>query len=118
MLGSLHVGYQLPTGGQTYLGIRGSLGWVHWDAMDGRRFSVFSEHSDWQASPTRVFDFPRPLQSTYAGGTGELLLLDFVRCIHKKAATPLYTIDDAVRVLKVLDAAYESADSGRVVPVR
>ncbi len=118
MLGSLHVGYLLPSGGQTFLGLRGSQGWVHWDAMSGRRFTVHSEHPDWIAAPTRVFDFPRPPVGTYGSGTGELLLRDFARCINEKARDPIYTAADAVRVLQVLDAAYESAGSGQAVSIQ
>ena len=118
MLGSLHVGYLLPSGGQTFLGLRGSLGWVHWDAMAGRRFTVHSEHPGWIAAPTKTFDFPRPSVDTYAGGAGELLLRDFVRCIDEKARDPIYTAADALHVLQVLDAAYESAGSGQKVSIR
>lgn len=117
MLGSLHVGYLLPSGGQMFLGLRGSLGWVHWDALEGRRFTVHSEHPDWIAAPTRDFDFPRPSQATYGGGTGELLLRDFVRCIDEKGREPLYNAADATRVLQVLDAAYESAASGQAISI-
>jgi predicted dehydrogenase len=115
MLGSLHVGYLLPSGGQMFIGLRGSLGWAHWDAMAGRRFTVYSEHPDWIAAPTRVFDVPRPASATYGGGTGELLLRDFVRCINESGRDPVYTASDALRVLEVLDAAYESAGSGQAV---
>lgn len=116
MLGSLHVGYLLPYGGQMALGLRGSLGWVHWDAMAGRSFTAHSESPGWIAAPTRVFDFPSPALPTYGAGTGELLLRDFVRCIEENAAAPAYTIADALHVLRVLDAAYESAASGQAVP--
>jgi predicted dehydrogenase len=115
LLGSLHVGYLLPGGGQIFLGLRGSLGWVHWDALTGQRFTVCSEHPDWVAAPRRVFDFPQPSLTTYAGGTGELLLRDFVRCIDQQGADPAYTATDALHVLKVLDAAYESADRRQMV---
>lgn len=117
MLGSLHVGYVLPFGGQMFLGIRGSLGWVHWDVLQGRQLTVHSEHPAWIASPTRTYQFPEPPQSSYAGNTGELMLRDFVRCIGQNGADPAFTVKETLSVLKVLDAAYESASSGHQVSV-
>lgn len=117
MLGSLHLGYLLPAGGHQFLGLRGSLGWAAWDWSAGRRFTVHSEHPDWSAAPTRVFDFPRPAGAGYGDGTAAMLLRDFVRCIRQNGDAPLYTIQDAINVLKVLDAAYESAASGRQIPI-
>jgi predicted dehydrogenase len=118
ILGSLHVGYLLPSGGQMFIGLRGSLGWAHWDAMAGRRLTVYSEHPDWIAAPTREYDFPRPASATYGGGTGELLLHDFARCIDEGGRDPIYTAADALCVLEVLDAAYRSAGSGQAVSIQ
>lgn len=117
MLGSLHVGYLLPTGGQAFMGLRGSLGWLHWDWQDQRRFTVHSTHPDWAAAPTRVFDFPSPPNATYGGGTGEALLRDFARCIRDNGARPRLTVADAMEVLRICDAAYAAADSGRTVQI-
>jgi len=117
MLSTLHTGYLIPEGGDKFLGLRGSLGWLSWDSPDGRCFTVHSEHTDWRAAPTRTFDFPRPIDTTYAGGTGVLMLQDFARCIHAKGQDPALTIADAVQVLRVLDAAYESAATGVAVSV-
>ena len=116
-LGSLHVGYLLPSGNQMFIGLRGSLGWVHWDAMAGRRYTVCSEHPDWVAAPTRHFEVPRPPLATYGAGMGELMLRDFVRCINENGRDPIYTVADAIRVLQVLDAAYESASSGQAISI-
>lgn len=118
MLGSLHVGYLLPSGGQTFLGLRGSLGWVRWDAVADRRLIVQSEHPAWVTAPTRAYDFPRPPSATYGSGTGELLLRDFVRCINEHALGPAYTAADALHVLQVLDAAYASAENGQAVSIQ
>ena len=117
MLGSLHLGYLLPGGGHQFLGLRGSLGWMSWDWEDGRRFTVQSEHPDWRAGPTRLFDFPTPADAGYGNGTAEIALHDFVRCIRQKGIDPLYTISDAIRVLEILDAAYESSENGGVVNI-
>mgnify|MGYP005854736573 CR=1 FL=1 len=117
MLGTLHVGYLLPAGGDTFLGIRGSLGWMRWDCEAGRRFTVHSEHPSWAASPTRVFDFPRGPDPSYGAGTGAALLRDFARCINDGGQNPTLTIADALRVLHILDAAYAAAASGHETPV-
>jgi predicted dehydrogenase len=117
-LGSLNVGYLLPSGNQMFIGLRGSLGWAHWDAMAGRRYTVHSEHPSWIAAPTRHFEVPRPPLTTYGAGMGELLLRDFVRCIDENGREPIYTASDACHVLQVLDAAYQSASSGQAVSIR
>lgn len=118
MLGSLHLGYLLPVGGQTCFCLRGSLGWVHWDWQAGRRFTVYSEHSTWKTSPTRVFDFTPPERAGYSDGAGAALLHDFARCVGAGGVGPAMTIADAIRVLAVIDAAYESAESGNTVLVQ
>lgn len=45
------------------------------------------------------------------------MLQDFARCIRAKGQNPALTIADAVQVLQVLDAAYESAATGVAVSV-
>jgi predicted dehydrogenase len=115
MLGSLHVGYFLPSGTDAFWGIRGSLGSIRWEFQDGRRFTVHSDHPSWKVSPTRVFEFPAGPEPSYGAGTGMLLIQDFARCIRDKGANPLLTLDDALNVLRLLDAAYESDATGRAV---
>ena len=115
MLGSLHVGYLLPNGGHQFLGLRGSLGWVNCEWEGGRRFTVYSDHPEWKAAPQRDIQFSLPADAGYGNGTAVILLHDFVRCIRQGGAGPFYTIGDAIRVLEVLDAAYESASQGCTV---
>ena len=85
MLGSLHVGYLLPEGTQTYWGLRGSLGWARHDFQDERRFTVHSTHPDSITAPTKYYDFPVPPNATYGRNSAQALLLDFVRCIRQGA---------------------------------
>lgn len=115
MLGSLHVGYLLPAGGQAFMGLRGSLGWLTWDWQNGRRFTIHSEHPSWAMAPERVYDFPTAPGSTYGGGTGEATVRDFARCIGEGGANPRMTIGDALDVLRILDAAYQAAATDRTV---
>ena len=115
MLGSLNVGYLLPTGGQACLSLCGSLGWMQWDWKDGREFTVHSEHPSWSVAPTRTFDFTLPVRASYGDGKGAALLHDFARCIAAGGDAPAMTVDDPIRVLEVLDAAYDSAATGKAV---
>jgi len=115
MLGNLNVGYLLPSGGQGCLCIHGSLGWLRWDWQNGRTFTVHSEHPAWSVSPTRVYDYGVPANAGYGDGKGAALLHDFVRCINSGSQDPAMTIDDALRVLEVVDAAYQSAATGAAV---
>lgn len=118
MIGSLVTGYLLPTGTQACLHLRGSRGWLEWEWGNGRTFTVHSEHPSWRVAPTRTFTFPAAAERGYGGGTGAALLHDFARCIAAGGADPEMTIDDAVRVLDVLDAAYASAETGALVMLK
>lgn len=118
MLGSLHVGYLLPEGTQTYWGLRGALGWARHDFQDERRFTVHSQHPDWITAPTKYYDFPVPPNATYGRNSAQALLLDFVRCIRQGGVAPAENVATALETLRVLDAAYEAAETGRTVQVR
>ncbi len=117
MLGSLHVGYLLPAGTEMFWGLRGSLGWVHWDLTHGRQVTVHSTHPAWRTAPTRSFDFPDPPNATYGRNSGEALLRDLARYIRDGGA-PGQDPDEALAVLRVLDAAYAAAETGRTVWLR
>jgi predicted dehydrogenase len=116
MIGTLHCSY--VTDGardQLFFGLRGTLGWAYWE-RDRPEFTAHSAHPDWTAASTRTVRYdPDPVDG-YGGAMGIAALRCFLASFRKEAE-PLFTADDALRVLQVLDAARESAVSGQRVRV-
>lgn len=112
MIGSLHAAYVTDKAtDQLFFGLRGTLGWVVWE-RSGPECTIHSTHPAWRAAPTRVLRFEPDLGGGYGGAAGILLLRRFIASF-REGAPLLFTPDDARRVLQVLDAAHESAKSGR-----
>jgi predicted dehydrogenase len=115
-IGSLHVTYTTDRAtDQLFFGLRGTLGWLNWD-RSGPEIEVRSTHPSWGSGQTRVTRFtPDPVDG-YAGSVGMTALRRFIASI-REGATPVFTPDDSLRVLEVLDAAQESQRTGRRVGV-
>ena len=116
MIGTLHCGYVTDKATtQLFFGLRGTLGWLEWQRMDDG-FAAHSTHPDWMAAPTRVFQFDSEPVGGYLGATGLVALRRFIASF-REGATPWFRADDALRVLRVLDAAHESSLTGRRVAI-
>jgi len=112
MVGALHAAYVTDRAtDQLFFGLRGTLGWVVWE-RSGPECAIHSMHPAWRAAPTRVLRFEPDQTGGYGGAAGILLLRRFIASFREESP-PLFTPDDARRVLQVLDAAHESAKSGR-----
>lgn len=123
-IGTLHAGYLLAVGNPGYRGaghdiamtLRGSLGAIHYTA--GRHEAPLLLESvapSWRAAPRRTFEITAAASPGYGGLAG----LDFVRAFLAAKPgdpTPADAVD-ALRLLEVLDAIYESAASGRAIQV-
>jgi predicted dehydrogenase len=124
-LGTMHAGYLLAVGTPGYRGggydialnLRGTLGAISYHR--GRQedpLVLESVAPGWRAAARREFRFTPPASPGYGGLAG----LDFVRAFL--AAGPgdpsPAGATDALRVLELLDAIYESAASGRAVEVK
>lgn len=117
MVGSLHCGYVTDQAtDQLFFGLRGTMGWVNWE-RSGPEIVAHSTHPAWLAAPTRVLRFEAEAAGGYGGGTGIVAMRQFIASF-REGACPAFTSDDALRVLEVLDAAHESASTGRRVVLR
>ncbi|HET7559520.1 MAG TPA: Gfo/Idh/MocA family oxidoreductase, partial [Limnochordia bacterium] len=115
-IGTLHAAYVLPEGYETYLGVRGELGWIRWDPT-GNVIEAKSQHPSWRDEPRRTLR-PEKMQFPGYGTDGRSALLTWLAAIRGEAARPAADQRDALRTLEVIDAAYASANSGRLTSVR
>ena len=118
MIGTLHCSYVIDKWPhQLFFALRGTDGWVRWDGH-GPEIEVRSTRPEWATAPTRVMRFePEPVGG-YEGAVGIATLRRFIASF-RDGAPPVVSVEDALRVLEVLDAVHESARTGRrVAPVR
>ena len=125
-LGTLQCGYMLPVSrsgyaGATYdsfVGIRGMLGRIAWHPFEREAtgLRVESVAPAWEAAPGRVMHYEFSKSDAYGGTFGIQFVRDFVRAAQTGSAPPT-TAEDALRVIRVIDAAYESARTGRCVEI-
>lgn len=112
MIGSLNIGNLLPSGSESSFRLYGSQGSVSWAPAE-ERCTIVSTHPSWEAAPTRVFEIPRARLPGY-GGAGAALLRAFFGAIRGEGSSG-FVIDDAITSLQVIEAAHESARTGRAV---
>lgn len=123
-LATLHAGYLLPTsvsGYQgasydTYLALRGRDGYITWSPMEESVFRVESVAPGWSVAPRREFRYTMAPSEAYGGAYGLMFVRQFIRSAMLKEAPP-NTGDDALRVLRIIEAAYESSVTGRTVKI-
>lgn len=111
----LHMGYLLPSVGprnDTYFALRGTQGTATWPAPGGGEYTVASATPAWSGAPVRSFNLQIASRPVYADQWGYEFVAEFVRAVQERTKPPV-TIDDAYRVLQIIDAAYESSRSGR-----
>ncbi len=118
-LASLNYGYLLPTREGSPFGddapepaLYGQQGWVRWNNM-GDEARAHSADPRWAASPWQRRSFATPAAVGY-GHAARLAMLNFCDAIAGVAA-PAYRIDEAIAVLRIIEAAYESARTGAFV---
>ena len=117
-LGTLHCGY-LGHLGTNYaaVSLRSELGEGSWD-VGKPRLEVRCKAPSWRGAPNRVIDYDVPefgglMNSVYYHSWVERFIDDI------RAGQPgVLTMDDALYVLQSIDAAYESARTGRRVEVQ
>ena len=116
MLGTLHCAYVTDgSSDQLYFGLRGTKGWLRWE-QSGPELEVRSTHPEWAGAPTRVLRFEEDPIGGYGGGTGLVARRQFIASF-RDGVPPMFTTDDILRVLEVLDAAHESSRTGRRVAI-
>ena len=112
MIGSLHAGYFRSGGGETSFGLRGSDGWAKWEMAD-QGCTIHSDHPDWAEAPERQFHMPTAQYPGY-GADGRALVKAFAAAIRGEGESG-YTVENAIRTLQIIEAAHQSATSGRTV---
>jgi predicted dehydrogenase len=120
-LGSFHAGYLLPrsvpgyrgAAYDTYLAVRGTQGRFAWEPTAKEQVvRAESLHPAWTAPPERELRFAVEPSDAYGGAHG----LEFARAFFeavRDGTPPPATGEDALRVLRILDAAYRSAATGQ-----
>lgn len=125
-IASIHVGYMLalsgsgyhnPSGYDTYIGINGQLGRVHWNAPGGpSEYKAESAHPDWAGAPQWSGQYVAGASPAYGGKAGEEFMRRFIQSAQE--GRPGWTTgEDALIVARVIDAAYESSATGKRVAI-
>jgi predicted dehydrogenase len=123
-VGTFQCGYLLPRSQSGYsgasydsfIGIRGTLGRIAWNPFEREAtgLQVESVAPGWEAAPGRVLRYEFAKSDAYGGSFGLRFVQDFVRAAQSGGAPPV-TGEDALRVMRVIEAAYESSRTGRRV---
>lgn len=106
-----------PYGRDLYLSLRGSRGVLSWSpSFEGVRETLFvcSDEDRYASAPRRHLDFELTAAPGYTGVLGQEYLTDVVEAI-RAGQPPAITAEDGLRALQVVEAIYQSAESGRAV---
>jgi predicted dehydrogenase len=118
---ALDISYTVPDsypgGRDLFLAVRGARGVLSWSpSLEGvkERLFVCSDGGEFAPAPCRHIDLELPPHPGYAGVLGVRFLSDLVQAIRDHSQ-PVITGEDGLRALEVVEAIYESAESGRAV---
>jgi predicted dehydrogenase len=95
----------------THIGVYGTDGRLWWDPVGGRTLHVESRQAGWMSAPRREYTFGVAESPAYGGVYGEEFLRRFLAASRGQGDAPT-GLQDGMRVLRVLDAVYESAERG------
>jgi predicted dehydrogenase len=113
----LHMGYLLSGAGprnDMFIALRGTQGAVTWPNPGAGEFTIASASPTWQSAPVQNFHLQHAPRPVYADQWGYEFVAAFIRAILQGGQTPV-SLEDGYRVLQIIDAAYESSQSGRRV---
>ena len=119
-VGTLECGYYLREGRyETELSITGTDGRALWDPMgdyfgfdDETTVEFESVRKEYASTPRRYLTYDYEPMPGYGGGYGLSFMNQFLEARVLKDVDVPADMHDALTVLRVLDAVYESADSG------
>jgi len=123
-LGSLHAGYVLASGRLGYekagydmaVIFRGTAGTLRLDGERGAQIvTLESQARGWRTAPRQVFRYTLPDVPAYGGAHGLAFVEQFISAALNKDGEIPASAEDAMQVLRILDAIYRSAESERVV---
>jgi Predicted dehydrogenases and related proteins len=123
-LGTYHTGYYLDERGKdTHLGIYGTDAQartpVHHDSLQHEPavpLEITADDPDWSGTPRRTVEYEFGYDRFPAWGDYVQDYFEAFFAGHESGDVPA-TVDDAVQLLRVLDAAYDSAERGGWVDV-
>jgi len=107
-----------PAGRDLFLSLRGTGGILSWEpSFEGVRETLFvcSDTSDYTASPRRQISFELTSVPGYCGIMGLQFLQDFANNIRNGDTQVAISGGDGLRALEVVEAIYESAQTGKAV---
>lgn len=122
-IGSLQLGYQLAMSARGYIEgsydsyfcIRGDKGQINCDFYSGiPTLKAESIAINWGADGRKEFEFELPVVGGYCGSIGLSSIEQFIQSIIKDEE-PVATGQDALQVARIVEAAYQSNESGRTV---
>ena len=123
-MGTVHAGYHLAgplpseMGGSndSFIAVRGTRGYARMDSTRGEGYGLFSDAPGWASGGYREQTFAEPESAAYGGASGREFVLGHLTASRNGGQAPT-SIDDAVHVLEVIDAALESSETGRTVKI-
>jgi predicted dehydrogenase len=118
---ALDISYTVPDsypfGRDLYLALRGTAGVLSWSpSFEGikERLFVCSDSGDYSQAGHQHIDFELPQQPGYGGIMGLRYLTDVVEAV-REGKPPAITGQDGLKALEVVEAIYQSAETGRSV---
>ncbi len=118
---ALDISYTVPDsypfGRDLCLALRGTTGVLSWSpSFEGvkERLFVCSDSGEFSQAARQHVDFDLPQQAGYAGIMGLRYLVDLVEAV-RAGKPPAITGQDGLKALEVVEAIYQSAESGRSV---
>jgi predicted dehydrogenase len=125
-VGSLHTGYTLALSGggyhnksgyDTYVGFNGRGGRIYWASSGApTALTMESTRPEWSSAPRRMTEYTQAVSPAYGGVAGEVFVRRFIQAAQGEGE-PMASGSDALRVARVVDAAYESNRTGRRIDI-
>ena len=118
---ALDISYTVPDsypyGRDLFLALRGTAGALSWSpSFEGVKETLFvcSDAGEFASAPRRHINFELQSHPGYTGILGVHFLKDLAQSIRTRTA-PAITGQDGLRALEVVEAIYQSAETGRAV---
>jgi predicted dehydrogenase len=126
-LGTINAGYLLPSGTLGYEGApndikliyRGSLGSAEylWSPGNEHAITLRSIAPGWHTTSARTYGFTLAPSTAYNGAHTVDFVREFLRAALESGDPPATALD-ALRVVEILDAIYQSNETGRTTEIR